>query len=481
MASYHLSVSVVSRGSGRSAVAAAAYRACARIENKRDGLVHDYTRKQGLLHQEVVLPEHAPERFLDRSVLWNEVERIERSQSAQLCREYVIALPHELSDEQRVECAREFARSLAAEGMVADLCVHDADNDGHNVHAHILCPMRGVDENGFLSKAVNVYAVRDRSGREEQMTAVELKDAKARGEEWEKVYTYKKGGEKRLLTSSEAARWDGCKRQGKTPVQESRYLVDWNEKTKVEEWRARWAGMQNSWLERVGSSERVDHRSFERRALEAIPQVHEGARVRAMERKAERQAARDGVEYAPVTDRRAQNVAAIERNSIMQRMVAARNKLAHAVEVLSQSAKEGLAREIGQWRERAERARAIVMQPHRAPSKKAQAEIGEIYRSQEKSRLSAVQERLLRMKHLTTSWIQNVDQDVAALVPLKRERRFVAEHKAEIKKAREVRESRRPKGSYSAPSQRRAVGRSKQQAASQHRVERHPRSRGMSR
>lgn len=356
MASYHLSVSVVSRAGGRSAVASAAYRACARIVNERDGLVHDFTRKRGLLHEEVILPEHAPERFRDRAVLWNEVERAEKSQSAQLAREFVIAIPHELDEAGRIECAREFALSLAAEGMAADLCVHDADGDGHNVHAHILCPMRAMDEDGFLAKSVNVYTVRDRDGREDKLTAAELKERKAEG--WEKVYTFKNGAEKRLLTPSEAESWDGCSRVGKTPVQESRYLVDWNNKEKVEEWRERWAGFQNDRLEKAGHDARVDHRSFERRGIEAVPQVHEGVRVRAMERKAARAAERSGMEYVPVTDRRRQNVLAIEaskairaavevRDAITAQIDAARRATAGMAETLRAGAKalrESLAR-----------------------------------------------------------------------------------------------------------------------------------------
>lgn len=388
MASYHLSVSIVSRAGGRSAVASAAYRACANIANERDGLVHDYTRKRGLLHEEVILPEHAPERFRDRAVLWNEVERVEKSQSAQLAREFVIAIPHELDEAGRIECARAFALSLAAEGMAADLCVHDADGDGHNVHAHVLCPMRAMDDDGFLAKSVNVYTVRDRDGREEKFTAAELKERKAEG--WEKVYTFRNGTEKRLLTPSEAESWDGCSRVGKTPVQESRYLADWNNKEKVEEWRERWAGIQNDRLEKAGHDARVDHRSFERRGIEAVPQVHEGVRVRAMERKAERAAAMAGVEYAPVTDRRRENIARSALRARIERMVELRDALTAAIarkfdDGLS-AAKEKLAAEIRQFRDRSARARSVLFQAHRAPDEAGQRALAAEYRRQEAAR-----------------------------------------------------------------------------------------------
>ena len=316
LASYHFSVQVVSRGGGRSTVACAAYRAAEKLTCERDGLVHDYTRKQGVLHSEIALPEHAPERWLDRSTLWNEVEAIERRADAQLARETVFAVPHELTREQQVEFCREAVRSLyVSRGMVADWSLHDADGDGHNVHCHVLCPLRSCDESGFLAKSVNVYTVRNADGDERQATTAEFRELKELG--WEKVYKYRLGNEYRELTAAQAEGWDGCKRVSKNAVQGARYLNDWNDPGNIEKWRKAFCDMQNAALARAGSEARVDHRSYERQGVERVAQRHEGPQVRAIERKAERAAAARGVEYRPVTARRAENIAIRARNAAL--------------------------------------------------------------------------------------------------------------------------------------------------------------------
>ena len=100
MAIYHCSIKIISRGKGKSAVAAAAYRSGEKLVNEYDGAIHDYTRKGGIVHTEILLPDNAPPAFSDRSALWNAVERIEKAKNAQLAREIEIALPHELTREQ---------------------------------------------------------------------------------------------------------------------------------------------------------------------------------------------------------------------------------------------------------------------------------------------------------------------------------------------------------------------------------------------
>ena len=158
-----------------------------------------------------------------------------------------------------------------------------------------MCPLRSCDKQ-FLAKSVNVYTVR-LGGVEEEMTAAELKEARARGEEWEKVYTYRLGGERRQLTPSEAEEWEGCKRQGKTPVQASRYLNDWNDKENAERWRAAWAALQNGFLSKAESEARVDHRSYADRGIERVATRHEGPYVNKLEKEAAARAAREGVAY----------------------------------------------------------------------------------------------------------------------------------------------------------------------------------------
>jgi hypothetical protein len=319
LASYHFSVQVVSRGGGRSSVACAAYRAAQKLTCERDGLVHDYTRKQGVLHSEIALPEHAPERWLDRSTLWNEVEATERRADAQLARETVFAVPHELSREQQVEFCREAVRELyVSRGMVCDWAMHDADGDGHNVHCHVLSSLRSCDESGFLAKSVNVYTVRNADGEERKAATAEFRELREHG--WEKVYKYRLGNEYRELTASQADGWDGCKRVSKNAVQEARYLNDWNNPGNVERWRAEFCDLQNAALERAGSAARVDHRSYEARGIDREPTVHEGPAVRAMESRERERCAAEGREYAPVTDRARENEAVRERNAALERL-----------------------------------------------------------------------------------------------------------------------------------------------------------------
>lgn len=147
MAIYHLSIKIISRGKGKSAVAAVAYRAGETIRNEYDGITHDYTRKGGVVHTEILLPEHAPKEYTDRSTLWNAVERIEKNKNAQLAREIELALPVELSREQNISLVREYVkRHFVEAGMGADVCVHDKD-DG-NPHAHILLTLRPFEQGG---------------------------------------------------------------------------------------------------------------------------------------------------------------------------------------------------------------------------------------------------------------------------------------------------------------------------------------------
>ena len=155
MAIFHLSVKVISRSSGRSAVAAAAYRGGERLHDERLDRDHDFTNKDGVVHSEVLLPEGAPEEFADREKLWNAVEAAEKRKDAQLAREVEFALPRELSKEQAIELAREFAEAEFVEkGMIADLNVHwDIGKDGKaKPHAHIMLTMREVGKDGFGAK-----------------------------------------------------------------------------------------------------------------------------------------------------------------------------------------------------------------------------------------------------------------------------------------------------------------------------------------
>ena len=155
MAIYHFSAKVIGRSTGRSAVAAAAYRAASELLDERLDRTHDYTAKAGVVHSEILLPAGAPERWLDRATLWNEVEARERQHNSQLARDVEISLPRELSRAEAVALARDFVREeFVSRGMVADLNVHwgiGADGEAQP-HAHVMLTMRRVEGNGFGPK-----------------------------------------------------------------------------------------------------------------------------------------------------------------------------------------------------------------------------------------------------------------------------------------------------------------------------------------
>ncbi|MCZ4432992.1 Ti-type conjugative transfer relaxase TraA [Agrobacterium sp. SOY23] len=229
MAIYHLSTKPVSRSSGRSAVASAAYRCAVLLTNHRDGLVHDFTRKEGVEHVEIVLPEGlSADWALDRSALWNAAEFAEKRKDARVAREFEIALPHELSSEGRLEAARAFARDLANRyGAAVDFAVHSPGEHGdiRNCHAHVLMTTREVGERGLGEK-----------------TRLEHKNA-------------------RLLANGMAT----------TDMQ-------------LQNIRQAWEGIANRALQREGLDIRIDHRSHAERGLELSPTGHMGVHASQMER-----------------------------------------------------------------------------------------------------------------------------------------------------------------------------------------------------
>ena len=241
IAIYHCSIKIVSRGKGKSAVAAAAYRSGEKLTNEWDGLTHDYTKKGGVVHSEILLPAHAPPAFSDRSTLWNSVELSEKSNNAQLAREVEIALPVELSREEQTRLVREYCSSqFVSKGMIADFNLHDTG--GGNPHAHILLTMRPMDEKGaWLPKS-------------------------------KKEYVLDENGEKIRLPSG----------RYKTRKVD---LVDWNNRENAEVWRRAWADLTNEFLEQNNRPERIDHRSYERQGIDQIPTVHVGVSATQMEKK----------------------------------------------------------------------------------------------------------------------------------------------------------------------------------------------------
>ena len=253
MASYHLSVKTIKRSAGRSATAAAAYRVGERIECQREGRIHDYTRKQGIEETFILTPNDAPDWATDRSKLWNEVEASETRRNSVTAREWELALPSEISAEDRSQITRDFAQELVGRyGVAVDVAIHSPHREGdqRNHHAHILTSTRRLEPEGFTAKT-------------------------------------------RVL--------DSAKTGG----------------VEIEQMRGVWADLQNRALERAGEAERVDHRSLEAQREAALergdeltadeldrdPELKLGPAANSMERREKAAAAREGREYVPVTER----------------------------------------------------------------------------------------------------------------------------------------------------------------------------------
>lgn len=226
MAIYHCSIKPVSRRGGRSVTAAAAYRAGVKILDDRTGEIHDYTRKHGVEYTWLAFPSGVE---MTREQLWNAAERSEKRKDARVAREFELALPTELTSEQRRELAKDFAKSLVDKyGVAADVAIHAPSRNGdqRNHHAHILITTRQVSSQGMMDK-----------------TDLEREDKALRA-------------------------------QGKPSGREQ-----------IEALRAEWATMCNAALKRAGQNEQVDHRSLKAQGITRMPTVHLGCAATAMERR----------------------------------------------------------------------------------------------------------------------------------------------------------------------------------------------------
>lgn len=259
MAIYHMSIKIGSRSGGRSACAAAAYRAGDKVHDEEQGRVYDYTAKRGVVHDEIMLPEHAPEAWRDRATLWNAVEERERNANSQLYREFEIALPRELTRGEQRDLVREWVQSeLVSRGMCADFAIHDR-GDG-NPHAHIMATTRPIDARGKWGAKEKKAYVLDENG--ERVPVIDPKTGKQKIE--------KKTGRRVWARETVAAN-------------------DWNDRARAEEWRASWARACNA---RLPDRARIDHRSHERRGIvDRVPGVHVGYGRNRAERRAMNQTA----------------------------------------------------------------------------------------------------------------------------------------------------------------------------------------------
>jgi ATP-dependent exoDNAse (exonuclease V) alpha subunit len=233
MAIYHLSVKPVSRGAGRSATAAAAYRSATRVDDHTSGQAFNYTRKRGVEHAEIVLAAKAAQQDIhwarDRQQLWNAAETAEKRKDARVAREYELALPHELTKAERIKLTRTFASELANRyGVAVDVALHRPHRDGdtRNFHAHVLTTTREVTPTGLGKKATIELGDGDRA------------------------------------------------RVGLPPA-----------KTEIVALRERWAELVNAHLAERGVEARIDHRSLEAQGIDRAPTVHKGVAESALERR----------------------------------------------------------------------------------------------------------------------------------------------------------------------------------------------------
>ena len=246
MALFHLSVTQTKRSAGQSAIASAAYRAGERLYSEYYGEYSDYTRKGGVICSDILLPSHAPPEYADRQTLWNAVEKAERGKNAQLAYSFDIALQNEFSLEENIALARQFLlENFVSRGMVVDFAVHQPDReDGGipNPHFHVLCPIRPIEQDGKWGlKQRRVYELDEDGNR-------------IRDQNGEYVFNA-------------------------VPT------TDWGSPETLEHWREAWAEMCNAKFAEKGLDVRIDHRSYERQGVDLLPTIHEGATVRAMEKK----------------------------------------------------------------------------------------------------------------------------------------------------------------------------------------------------
>ena len=235
------------RSQQKSAVACAASQSGTNLFSEYDQSWRRYAhKKKEVLHQEILLPDHAPRACLDRGTLWNAAEAIEKQPDSQLARRIIMALPVEVPSEQYPDLVRDFCKKyFVAEGMCVDFAIHDPEKTPRNPHAHILLTLRSMNADGkWMSKCRKVYDLDDH-------------------------------GQRIRLPSGE---WKSHRVN----------VNDWNNPANCEKWRRGWEALQNEYLERNHRAERADLRSYERQGISQIPTVHMGRAACAMEARGER-------------------------------------------------------------------------------------------------------------------------------------------------------------------------------------------------
>lgn len=241
MAIFHMSFSNISAGKGRSAIASAAYRSGKKLFDQKEGRSYFYARSV-MPESFILTPKNAPEWASDREQLWNEVERKDRRANSRYAKEFNVALPVELSEDEQKELLTKYVQeNFVDEGMVADVAIHRDHPD--NPHAHVMLTNRPFNPDGtwgLKSKRENIL---DENGN--------------------KTYT----GNSRFPRSRKV------------------WLVDWDKKEKITEWRHNWAASVNQVLEQKNIPDRISEKSFIEQGIDDTPTQHEGINSKRYERK----------------------------------------------------------------------------------------------------------------------------------------------------------------------------------------------------
>ena len=241
MAIFHMSFSNISAGKGRSAIASAAYRSGKKLFDQKEGRSYFYARSV-MPESFILTPKNAPEWASDRERLWNEVERKDRRANSRYAKEFNVALPVELSEDEQKELLTKYVQeNFVDEGMVADVAIHRDHPD--NPHAHVMLTNRPFNPDGtwgLKSKRENIL---DENGN--------------------KTYT----GNSRFPRSRKV------------------WLVDWDKKEKITEWRHNWAASVNQVLEQKNIPDRISEKSFIEQGIDDTPMQHEGINSKRYERK----------------------------------------------------------------------------------------------------------------------------------------------------------------------------------------------------
>ena len=319
---YHLSVKTISRAAGRSATAAAAYRSGEKIHDERTGEIHDYTRKQGVEHSEIVLPNPAPDWAKDRQSLWNAAELSETRKNSTVAREFEVAIPKELTPFQGIELVRDFTQKLVDQhGFATEFSVHkDHEKDWQGqekifegYHAHILCSTRRLEVDGFGEKTREL---------------------------------------------------DGGK-QGRESV---------------EHWREQWAKTANEHLQEAGHEQRIDHRSLKDQGIDREPTRHMGVEATAKERRGELTELGDAnrrieAAYQRGLEERAElerlNPAIVKVDTNIQKAIDEKNQYEKTLEKLERGA-DAFERRFALWEQEKARERELEAERQRQALEKQQ-------------------------------------------------------------------------------------------------------------